>query len=250
MGTVLVQRSLLRPGHQEELQGEDSSAVTVGAKAFHDSIELLPRNFDKSAELLGVSLHFLTDLLQPMHAVNFTALSVPLVAHSTFEGYAEDRVKKGYFKGYPRHYRGPEPRAALRQCLPSSGRSTVEASLPKLPRGPARHDQARPQVPSLFPSGRGRSSVEAFALAGARYRRPIPGSVGLPGKSVERFLGRKHAPWRYRFADRFARRFAHHPSSRADASTALWRLGQPRRDSPPAARRRPRSPRRRPTSKR
>ncbi|MFT3774312.1 MAG: hypothetical protein QM820_53810 [Minicystis sp.] len=38
---------------------------------------------------LGLSLHYMTDATQPMHAVNFTALSWPMNFHGNFEAYAE-----------------------------------------------------------------------------------------------------------------------------------------------------------------
>lgn len=37
---------------------------------------------------LGLALHYFTDLTQPMHATNFTALSRPAKLHSNLEGYA------------------------------------------------------------------------------------------------------------------------------------------------------------------
>ncbi len=37
---------------------------------------------------LGLSLHFVTDLTQPMHAVNFTSISRPRGLHSNLESYA------------------------------------------------------------------------------------------------------------------------------------------------------------------
>ncbi len=37
---------------------------------------------------LGVSLHYMTDLTQPMHAANFTVVSYPIKLHSNFEIYA------------------------------------------------------------------------------------------------------------------------------------------------------------------
>ena len=37
---------------------------------------------------LGLSLHYMTDVTQPMHAVNFTAISRPFGLHTDFEEYA------------------------------------------------------------------------------------------------------------------------------------------------------------------
>jgi hypothetical protein len=61
-----------------------------------------------AAQYLGLALHYLTDLTQPMHAANFTnvfgefqqsSVLIPSIIdrrHSGFENYADDRVKAGY----------------------------------------------------------------------------------------------------------------------------------------------------------
>lgn len=38
---------------------------------------------------LGLTLHYLTDLTQPMHAANFTNASLPILAHKAFEDFVE-----------------------------------------------------------------------------------------------------------------------------------------------------------------
>ncbi len=42
----------------------------------------------KGCYALGLSLHYMTDLTQPMHAANFTALSMPTKLHSNIETWA------------------------------------------------------------------------------------------------------------------------------------------------------------------
>ncbi len=39
---------------------------------------------------LGLAMHYFTDLTQPMHAANFSALDVPKYLHSNYESYAQD----------------------------------------------------------------------------------------------------------------------------------------------------------------
>jgi phospholipase C len=54
---------------------------------------------------LGLSLHFFTDLTQPMHATNFTALDRPAKLHSNLEGYSlelQDRFPLADWSGAPR----------------------------------------------------------------------------------------------------------------------------------------------------
>lgn len=53
---------------------------------------------------LGLSLHFFTDLTQPMHAANFTAVDRPAKLHSNLEGYAleiQDRYPLADWSGAP-----------------------------------------------------------------------------------------------------------------------------------------------------
>lgn len=97
--------------------GNPSSALTEGRRWFHLSVHLgrriaklgpaaSPALFEKAGHYLGLSLHFLTDLTQPMHAANFTNVyggSFPIVSttdfrHKGFEHYAEAKVNEGYFK--------------------------------------------------------------------------------------------------------------------------------------------------------
>ncbi len=50
---------------------------------------------------LGLSLHFLTDLTQPMHAANFTNASLPVAAHHAFEKFVDDHRAR-IFQKIPR----------------------------------------------------------------------------------------------------------------------------------------------------
>lgn len=85
-------------------------AVSKGAETFDASVRLYREGrhrHDEAFLRLGLSLHYLTDLCQPMHAANF--INDPLVSdwrHKGYEDYAEDFVhKRDFFQqrsgGYP-----------------------------------------------------------------------------------------------------------------------------------------------------
>src|SRR6185437_2592082 len=48
----------------------------------------LPTNRAGACYELGLSLHYFTDITQPMHASNYTAKDWPLELHSNYESYA------------------------------------------------------------------------------------------------------------------------------------------------------------------
>lgn len=85
------------------------NAVTKGSWTFDESVRLYregSHRHDQAFHRLGLSLHYLTDLCQPMHAANF--INSPLFGdwrHKGYEDYAEDFVKnRNYFRqpgGYP-----------------------------------------------------------------------------------------------------------------------------------------------------
>ncbi len=85
------------------------NAVSKGTETFNTSVRLYREGelrHDDALVHLGLSLHFLTDLCQPMHAANF--INNPLYGdwrHSGYETYAEDFTKnRNFFKqpgGYP-----------------------------------------------------------------------------------------------------------------------------------------------------
>lgn len=91
------------PATGKNYRGEDSSAVTVGTFTFRESVRSWKEGqHHQAAVFLGRSLHFLTDLTQPMHAANFTNLSGPILAHAGLEKYAEEKVlRHGFFANYP-----------------------------------------------------------------------------------------------------------------------------------------------------
>jgi phospholipase C len=81
-----------------------AEAKETGAKYFKLAGEAYQKNDMKQAFFyLGVSLHYLGDVNQPMHAANFTNISYPQGFHSKFENYI-DTVKENYkvtdAKGY------------------------------------------------------------------------------------------------------------------------------------------------------
>lgn len=48
----------------------------------------IPVDLARGCYELGLALHYFTDLTQPMHAANFTAIDLPITLHSNYEGYA------------------------------------------------------------------------------------------------------------------------------------------------------------------
>lgn len=85
------------------------NAVSKGAETFNTSVRHYREGRHDQAFIdLGLSLHYLTDLCQPMHAANF--INNPVSGngdwrHSGYETYAEDFVKnRDFFRqpgGYP-----------------------------------------------------------------------------------------------------------------------------------------------------
>jgi phospholipase C len=73
-----------------------AGAKETGAKYFKLAGEAYQKNDMKQAFFyLGVSLHYLGDVNQPMHAANFTNFSYPQGFHSKFENYV-DTIKDNY----------------------------------------------------------------------------------------------------------------------------------------------------------
>ncbi len=118
--------------HKNYMQ-HNTSALTQGRRYFNLSVSLgmrilklggplaVPRGLvEKAGHYLGLSLHFLTDLTQPMHAANFANVFGedgnyplpelrPLKRHSGFEIRAEEMVKQGYLENYNTRFPlGPE----------------------------------------------------------------------------------------------------------------------------------------------
>lgn len=51
--------------------------------------------FDTAFYKLGLAIHYYTDISQPMHANNFTAISYPPGYHCAYENYV-DTIKHNY----------------------------------------------------------------------------------------------------------------------------------------------------------
>ncbi len=78
------------PDTGKNYKGETSPTAFTEAKA-HFSAATENHLENKGATAcyeLGLALHYYTDLTQPMHATNFTALDRPAKLHSNLEGYA------------------------------------------------------------------------------------------------------------------------------------------------------------------
>ena len=73
-------------------------------RSMEDGADRLASGNAKSCYELGLALHYYTDMTQPMHAVNFTAVMHPAKLHSNLEGYAmeiQDRYKLDTWTGAP-----------------------------------------------------------------------------------------------------------------------------------------------------
>lgn len=110
------------PTNGKNYMGMETSAVTEGRRLFnlavHGGMRLLKMGgwhapvsvHQRTGHQLGLSLHFLTDLTQPMHAANFTNVygkdggyPIPILwdrRHSQFETRAETMVNEGYLNNY------------------------------------------------------------------------------------------------------------------------------------------------------
>lgn len=114
------------PDTKLNYMNKNNTAVKVGNDCFYESVNFAktiirhgnnapPELYARAGYYLGLSLHFLTDLTQPMHASNFGNIfgsNYPLAdqyiapnildrRHSGFEAYADAKVKAGYFNNYP-----------------------------------------------------------------------------------------------------------------------------------------------------
>ena len=66
----------------------DPTALTRGRQYFDEALACYWNgNMEQAAYRLGLSLHYLTDCSQPMHATNFTNIDKPLMYHQGFEEY-------------------------------------------------------------------------------------------------------------------------------------------------------------------
>ncbi|MFK4935474.1 phospholipase C [Lactococcus garvieae] len=72
------------------IPGYWSNAKTSGTKYFNESVEYYKKgDISKSIYYLGLSLHYFTDVSQPMHAHNYTNLSWPVGFHSKYENFVD-----------------------------------------------------------------------------------------------------------------------------------------------------------------
>ena len=96
---------------------DDPTALTEGAKHFEASVRAyLAGDLATAGYELGLSLHYLTDLTQPMHATNFTWLdSHPVLGyHTDYEGYVMEIQATVYPQTtYRPSTLGDDPRAYL-----------------------------------------------------------------------------------------------------------------------------------------
>lgn len=113
----MYQNHFYDPKTEKNYMRERSSAVTEGRRCFNLAVHAGMRIFQlkgtapdalyqKAAYYLGLSLHFLTDLTQPMHASNFGNVyadhyprrNLIDFRHKNFEDFTEENIK-GFFKG-------------------------------------------------------------------------------------------------------------------------------------------------------
>ncbi|AIS58670.1 phospholipase C [Listeria ivanovii] len=72
------------------------NAKQTGAKYFKQALQdYKEEKLNTAFYKLGLSIHYFTDISQPMHANNFTAVSNPIGFHSVYEGYV-DSIKCSY----------------------------------------------------------------------------------------------------------------------------------------------------------
>jgi uncharacterized protein (TIGR02145 family) len=89
--------------HKNWLGDDDPTALSMGTALWHQSLDSYAEGkLDSAGYYLGVALHYLTDLGQPMHAANFTAIDEPHKGfffsttdnwHLNFEKYVMDSQK-------------------------------------------------------------------------------------------------------------------------------------------------------------
>ncbi|HAC2751551.1 phospholipase [Listeria monocytogenes] len=73
-----------------------ANAKITGAKYFNQSVaDYREGKFDTAFYKLGLAIHYYTDISQPMHANNFTAISYPPGYHCAYENYV-DSIKHNY----------------------------------------------------------------------------------------------------------------------------------------------------------
>ncbi|MFK4935453.1 phospholipase C [Lactococcus garvieae] len=84
------------------IPGYWSNAKICGTKYFNQSIDSYKKgDIEGAVYYLGISLHFFTDVSQPMHANNYTNLSWPQGFHSKYENFVDTIKEKADAQKYP-----------------------------------------------------------------------------------------------------------------------------------------------------
>jgi len=108
------------PDTQRNWKGETSPTALTQALAHHATARsLVARDKPRACYALGLSLHYLTDLTQPMHAAGFTAVSRPRGLHSNLEHWSMDIQS-----GFVRQDWSAEPRGDLRSFIVAVARGS------------------------------------------------------------------------------------------------------------------------------
>ncbi len=78
------------PDTQKNYRGETSPTARTQASLYMSAAasDWRAKNRNYACYRLGVSLHYLTDVTQPMHAANFSSASRPIKLHANVEGYS------------------------------------------------------------------------------------------------------------------------------------------------------------------
>ena len=108
---------------QNWLHETSPTALTEGPKFFQEAVsQYKSGNIRAAGYNLGLSLHYLTDMTQPMHAANFTFLSSdPLGYHSAFETLAIQVMREVQItQSYVPSTLGAEPGAYIKAAATAS----------------------------------------------------------------------------------------------------------------------------------
>jgi phospholipase C len=92
-----MQSILEANGNAVPLEARGAAIYRFGnARNLLEGVNVPPSHQDEPSDLrdrgcyeLGLAMHYVTDITQPMHASNFTAASLPRLLHSNFEEYAQ-----------------------------------------------------------------------------------------------------------------------------------------------------------------
>lgn len=116
------------------LNEDDPTAYTQAPYFFRMAVDQYKAgNLRAAGYNLGLSLHYLTDMTQPMHASNFTNLDFPLKYHAAYEGLAIEVMNDIHVRlTYTPSTLGWDPhayvKAAAQQSKPRSARIVTKAN--------------------------------------------------------------------------------------------------------------------------